>query len=173
MNKKGDIESIIYAVIIIFIIGIIFFFFNHVSNSLYENLDEYFNETAESTSTNLSGSYAQETLRDIQLANNSVWDYAFLGVVILIFMSLLFTAYSTRINIAFYWIYGLLSMIVLGLGVILSNIWQEMVDQTIFADTLIRFPITNTLLGTYYPTLVVAIVILAMIFIFGKRSEGT
>ena len=167
MNNRGDIASIIFAVVAIFIIGILFFFMNHVVDSMYTGFNEYFNE-----SDKFDNSTAQETLEDIQSAENEVWDYAFLGITLLLFTVLLMTAYSTRISVAFYWIYGVLSLIVLGLGVILSNIWQGMVENPEFATTLTRFPITNTILGTYYPTLVSAVVILMMILLFGKRTTG-
>lgn len=168
MLKKGaDVASIIFVVIAIFIIGLLFFFTNHLNNELYSSFDKFFNE-----SSTINNSEAHQTLRNIQQADNSVWDFAFLAATILLFMVLILTAFSTRISVAFYWIYAVLSIIILALGVILSNMWQEVVTQPIFVDTITRFPITNAILGTYYPTLVTGIVIIGIIVLFGKRATG-
>lgn len=54
------------------------------------------------------------------------------------------------------------------MGVMLSNIWQEAAADPEFAVTLTRFPITNAILGSYFPLIVTGIIVLAMLFIFGK-----
>lgn len=163
MNKKGDIASLIYAIVAIFIIGILFFFMNHMNNQLFTSFDKYLNSTE-----NYNDSVARDTLNEIQDVDNSVWDYLFLFFAIGMFLVMGLTAYSTRISPVFYWIYGVLSLVALGVAVILSDIWQEMVQKSEFSGTLARFPITNAILGTYYPTFIAAFIMLMMILLFGK-----
>jgi len=110
-----------------------------------------------------------------QESDQEVWDYAFLGIFFGVLIALGLTAYAIRISPIFYWIYGLMSLFVLVTGVIVSNVWQEAVANPEFVTTLARFPITNAILGSYYPLVVVAIIMIAMIVIFGKpfgREEG-
>ena len=40
-DKKGQIESIIFAVIIIAVIGFIIFFMNHLNKQLYDSFGDY------------------------------------------------------------------------------------------------------------------------------------
>ena len=163
LNKKAQFETKLLAIVVIFIIGIILLFFNRLNNELYDNLGDYFNE-----SEDYNQSEAYESLKDIQYVENSVWDYAFLAIFIGFIIQILLFSYATRINIAFFWLMVILDIPLLIIGVILSNIWQETAANPAFATTIARFPITNTLLGTYFPIAIVAIFFFAAIILFGK-----
>jgi chromate transport protein ChrA len=164
MNKKGDIPSLIYIVVIIFVIALIFLFTNHLKDRLYTSLDTYFNSTP-----TYNESEARTALTTIHTGDNSgMWDYAFLFIAVGMLLVMALTAYSTRISPLFYWIYGVLTMIILMIGVVLSNFWQSIASNSVFSTTITRFPITNLLLGTYYPTMVTAVIIIAIVLLFGK-----
>ena len=60
-DKKGDLPSLIYAIIIISVAAIAFFFINHVSSSIYSEFDSYFNDSA-----TYNDSQARETLNEVQ-----------------------------------------------------------------------------------------------------------
>lgn len=162
-NKKGQFETKLLAIVVIFIIGVLFFFFNKLNNELYGSLDGYFNE-----SEDYNNSEAQEATRKIIGVENSVWDYAFLAIFIGFIIQIVLFSFATRINIAFFWLMIILDIPILIVGVIVSNIWQELAANPEFADTLLRFPITNTVLGSYYPMIVVGIMFFAAIALFGK-----
>lgn len=99
-------------------------------------------------------------------------DYVFLAVVFGVMLSLFITAYATRISLVFFWVYGILSVITMVVAVIVSNIWQEMVAQPQFVETLAAFPITNAILGTNYPLFIFGVLLIGMILLFGKSPEG-
>lgn len=163
-NKKAQVQSIILAVITIFIIGIILFFFNHMNKKVYDEFDEYFEGNAD-----LNDTEAHAALQDIQdLEGTSTWDYAFLAIFIGLNIQMIIFAFASRQNLAFFWLFVIIGIIVLILGTILSNIWQDISTQTEFASTILRFPITNTLLGTYFPTIITGVFYLSLIFLFGK-----
>ena len=168
MNIKGDIPSILFAIISIVVIGIIFFFLNHVNDQLYTGLEDQLESNAKYNTSEII-----DPLEKIHRVDNSVWDYAFLAIAMGYFLALILSMYATRISAVFYWIYGLVAMFGLLLATILSNLWQEMVANGEFVTTLTRFPITNAVLGTYYPTLITAVLVIAMVLLFGKRpGEG-
>lgn len=168
-NKKGQFESKLYAIIIIVVIGIIFLFFNRLNNELYDGLDEWFNDSANEGN---NYSEARDALSRIQDVENSIWDYAFLAIFIGFVIQIIMFSFATRIHIAFFWIMILLDLPLLVLGVIMSNVWQELAANPEFATSIARFPITNMLLGTYFPLAVVAIIFFTSIFLFGKRPTG-
>lgn len=166
-NKKAQVESKMLAIVMIFIIGIILLFFNRVNVELYEGLDHWFNE-----SPTYNDSLAHETNTKILTAETSVWDYAFLAVFIGLILQIILFSFATRTSLAFFWIMVLFDLPILLLGVILSNIWQAVVANAQFTETITRFPITNMILGSYYPIATLFVIFITSIILFGKRPEG-
>jgi hypothetical protein len=168
VNKRGQFESRMLAIILIFIIGVLLIFFNKLNNELYGSLDEYFNQ-----SEDYNNSLAHDAVQDIKDVENSVWDYAFLAIFIGIIIQVVLFSFATRINMAFYWLMMLVDIPVLVLGVIVSAIWQELAANPEFAEQIAIFPITNTLLGTYFPIATLFIIFIGSIILFGKRPTET
>lgn len=167
MNKKADIASIIYIVIFIFVVGLVLFLVSHMNNLLFSGL-----ENALGNSTTGTGTEALVVTSQIKASDALIWDYAFLGIFMGSLIAIGLSAYAVRISPVFFWIYGLLSLVVLALGVMLSNTWQSWAGSPEFATSILRFPITNMILGTWYPTIVTGILVVAMGLIFGKPREG-
>ena len=167
-NNKGQFADVLLVVITIFIIGIILLFMNHVTDNLYGHLETYLN-----TSEKYNESEALTALEDIHHVDNSVWDYAFLAIFIGMLIQMVLFSYATRINIAFFWIFVILAIIILIVGTILSAMWQEASSNPEFSTTITRFPITNILLGTYFPIAVTAIIFIFMIVLFGKPPQSS
>lgn len=163
-NKKGQLVSIILVVITLFIIGIILFFFNHMNKQVYDSLDEYFEGNAD-----LNNTEAHTAVEDLQgVEGSNIWDYAFLAIFIGMMIQMLLFSFASRQNVAFFWLFVVMGILVLIIGTALSNVWQEMAANPEFATTLTRFTITNTILGTYYPTIITGIMFLGLIILFGK-----
>jgi len=166
-NKKGQFESRLLAIIIIIIIGIILFFFSRLNSSLYSGLDKYFND-----SETYNNSEAHTALTEINtLETSNMWDYVFLAVFIGIVLQIILFSFAGRANPAFYWIMIILDIPILIVGVVLSNIWQGIADNPQMVDTVARFPITNFLLGTYYPVVCVIILFIALVVLLGKSPS--
>jgi len=167
LNKRADVASIIYVVMFLAIIGIIIFFVVDLNLELFTELETALNESG------YEGTEAMAQATEFKDTNNGrLWDYAFLGIFFGSLAAIGLSAYAVRISPIFYWIYGMISLIVLTLGTILSNLWQELAIEPEFANTLTNFPIMNAILGTYYPLVVTAIMIFAMIILFGKPARG-
>ena len=165
MNNRGDFASIVFVVILIFVVGFIFFVVSDLNQKIYTEIGSALNDS------DLGGNESATALQKVQRSDFYVWDYAFLGIFLGSLIAIGLTAYAVRISPIFYWIYGIMSLTVLVLGTMLSNIWQSASADPEFAASLVRFPITNAILGSYYPMIVVAIIALAMILIFGKPSR--
>lgn len=167
MNKKGQFESALLGIVLIFVVAIIFFFSLRVTDELYQGLDDYFND-----SSDYNSSEARDSLQRVQRVNQSSGDWIVFAVFIGVIIQMALLSFATRINVAFYWIFAMISIVILIVGTILSNIWQEMASNAQFADTIGYFPITNTLLGSYYPTVIVGIILIFMIVLFGKPPSS-
>ena len=166
-NKRGQFESVLLAVITIVVIGIILFFLSHMNKQFYDSFDQYFEGSEDFNQTE-----AHIALEKIQAVEGSnIWDFAFLAIFIGLIIQIVMFSFATRINIAFYWILILVDLPILIVGVVLSNVWQTLVANVEFATTITRFPITNLLLGSYFPIAVTILIFFAAIIVFGKRPE--
>lgn len=169
MNNKGDFASIVFVVILIFVIAVVFFLINHLNREIFGEMELTVNETGKSDTESHTAA-----VEFIEFSESGVWDYAVLAIYIGCLIALALTAYGVRISPVFYWIYGILALIVLALGIILSNIWIGLSADPEFTTTLARFPITNFLLGTKAPVAFAIAITLFMVILFGKArgSEG-
>ena len=168
INKKGDVQSIIFTIVTMFVIGIVLFFFSHLFSAFYGEFQGII-----STDTNLNSTgEAATVLSQIQEVEHSAWDYAFLGIFISYVLLIFILSYSTQITPVFYWIAVVLCLFGLFVGVMLSNTWMKMVEMPEFADTYIRFPITNLILGSYYPMIITFVSVLGLVLLFAKPSQG-
>lgn len=164
LNKKGDIPSIFFAIVAIIAIGIFIFFFSHLFGSIYTEFGDVLSEG------DYNNTHATESLTTIQTTENEIWDYVVLAIALSYIMLLAILGFSTRISAFFFWVYGIVAIIGLFIAVALSNTWQEMAAAPEFATTIARFPITNLLLGDYYPTFILGGIVITMILLFGKFS---
>lgn len=166
-NKKGDIESLIYVVVILFAIGFILIFVNTLNHKISVATENIF-----TNSSSMQNSSAIESIQKIRSVDDMAWDYAFLAIYIAVILGLGMTAYATRINIAFFWIYIIMSLVVLMLGVSLSNAWQTAVQNEQLTETVARFPITNFLLGSYAPIAVTGLILVTALLLFAKPQDS-
>jgi hypothetical protein len=166
-NKRGDIPSLIYLVIIIGLIGFVFIFVNKLNHGLLTQEESILNSSIE-----FQNSSAITAIQSIRGVDDVAWDYAFLALYIGSICALGISAYSTRISPIFYWFYFIMSLGVLIIAVMMSNLWQAAVATDALSDSVSRFPITNFLLGSYYPIAVLVMIIITMILLFGKTPDG-
>ena len=171
-SKKGDIASLIYVVMFIAIMGVVIFIITHLNVELFGELVDTINDSHIANDNNESVIRAEE----FRTKNaGRLWDYAFLGIFFASIIAIALSVYAVRISPVFFWVYGILSLFVLRLGAILSNLWQALAADPEFATTITQFPITNTILGTYYPLVVTGVIIITMGILFGKppsQQEG-
>lgn len=166
MNKRGDVASIIYVVMFLAIVGILIFLIVHLNITLFQEIESTLNDTEYNDTEAMTQAITFE-----EKNASSIWDYAFLGIFFGVLIAIALSAYAVRISPIFYWVYGAISLMVLVMGVVLSNLWQGMAAEAEFATTITHFPIMNAMLGTYYPLVVTAIIIVSMVILFGKPSE--
>lgn len=169
MNRKGaDPQSIIYTIIVLVSVGIVITLLSNVFSRMYDQFDRNFDNNNQ-----LNGTTAHETLNDIQDVENSVWDYAFLAIFFSYVFFLEFSAYQLRTITFFFWMYVILGILGLFLGTVMSNLWGVYAANSQNAEVIARFPITNLILGEYYPLVVTIIIGLSLVLLFGKQPEVT
>lgn len=168
-EKKGDIPSMILAVVLIFIVAILLLFFQQLKVPLYDSLDQYFEES------DFNDTVAHETLQKLQEADveQNIWDYASLAIIFGVVIALVMTAFATRVHVAFFWIYILASMVIIVLGVIMGNVWEAVATDPTMTEAIASFPITNAILGNEFSVFVAAFMFIFIIVLFGKTPGQT
>lgn len=164
-NKKGDFQSLVYLVVAVFIAGILMFFFSHFNSALLSAVNSEINNTYQNTT-------ALTALDKIQTWNSNIWDWAFLLLFIGHIMALCATAWFVRISPVFFWVFVFAALFCMVLGVLVSNVWQDMTMDIAFAETLSQFPKTNWILGSKFALIEAAIIAISLIFLFSKPPEG-
>jgi len=166
-NKRGDIPSMIYFIVTIFAAGVILLVFSLLFSNIYGGLDDYFENSKYNDTT------AHQTLEQVQgYENSSMWDYVFLAITIGYVIMLIILGFSTQINAVFYFIYGIVAMVGLFIGVALSNAWEAIAETDALSATILRFPITDAILNNFFPLFITVVIITTMILLFGKHYSG-
>lgn len=166
-SRKGDIASLIYVIVVIFVLGLVLVLMNAMSDKLYSKLENNLNSSG-AISPN---SIAISKLQQIHQVDRVIWDYFFLAVFMVYIVSVGLSAYATRISPVFFWLYGILSLVGLLVGVISSNMYQAFITNNALSDVANRFPITNFVLGDYYPTIITLIICITLGLIFSKTPD--
>ena len=168
-NKKGsDGPSMIFAIVSIFIIGIIFLIFSYLFSNVYSGLQDSINSIP-----SLDNEVANQTLTDIQVYEQSMWDYAFLFILIGYVIVLMTLAFTTQANPHFYIIFIIIAGVGLFLGVALSNAWEKFAEVPLLSSTVANFPITDTILNNFFPLFIAVMFACVMVMLFGKRFLGS
>lgn len=166
-TKRADFASMVYIIMFLAIAGIVIFLVTDLNIKLFTEID---NALQESAYNNTEAQTRAEEFKD--KSSSQMWDYAFLGIFFGSIIAVGLSAYAVQISPVFYWIYGLLSLSVLTMGALLSNLWQDLALESELASTINSFPITNAILGTYYPIIATGIIFIVMILLFGKSPGG-
>lgn len=167
-NKKGsDIPSILYAIAFIFCVGIVFVIISYLAMNIYDNLSDTLN-----SNPNINATQANETLTEIRNFEQSMWDYAFLALILGYVLVMMILSFSTQINSWYYLVFVIIGMVGLFIGSALSNAWEKFAETSVLSDTIARFPITDTILNNFFPLFIVMMLAFVLIMLFGKRYLG-
>ena len=168
-DKRGDLPSLFFAIVSVFIAGIVLFVLSHLFFNVYGEIGNILENTGDGR---YNDSQAHQFIETAQNIERSIWDYVFLAIAIGYVMMLGVLAFSTRISPIFYWIYALASLFGLAMGVIFANFWDLLSQRADMADTIARFPITDAIMGTFFPIYISVIIVLTIILLFGKASSS-
>lgn len=168
-ERRGDIQSLFFAVVSVFIAAIVIFVLSHLFFNVYGEVGNILETTGGGKYNN---SEAHDFIERVQDVESSIWDYVFLAIAIGYILTLAVLAFSTQISQIFYFIYAVVSIFGLVMGVIFANFWDLMTQNPDLADTLARFPITDTIMGTFLPIYVGVIIVTVLILLFGKLGTG-
>jgi len=169
MNRKGQFvfEDIFYALAFVFFaaifIFILYFAFNQAKPELASVLDS--NLPAGYTGTN-STTMLNKISGTVKMFD-VLFPFIIVGLVIMLMVSAMFVQSHP--------VFFVITVIILGvavlLGVVFSNTYQQITEDSNFASTVDDFPITNVFMK-YLPILIGTIVIVTAVVIFVKSGSS-
>lgn len=164
-NKRGQIQSVIFAVALFFALGFVAFTFGDLIFRLFDGMDTALEQTT------LNATLQHQAVRDFAEFNAYAWDQITLAIMIGILISLFITSYLTRVSPIFYWLYIILTIFIIIGGSLFSQAWDIMISQDIYTQTVQRYPITNAIFGSNFVYILLALFVsFVIIMIFGKRG---
>lgn len=163
-NKRGNVTDIAFLVVSLVFVAVFcfvgYFVFSQMTSRLVAN-----------PQINASPD-AVRALNSIDTANNKL-DYFVLMIFIGMSIAIVITSWFLGGHPLFMVLYFLVLIILVVVGMVLSNTWENVTQKTnslgyrIWGTTLDHFPITNNLL-TYLPIYIVVVGFLGMVAMFGK-----
>lgn len=166
-SKRGQFQSLMLGVLLLVGFGFVAFTFGDLIFRLFDGMDTAL------TNTNLNGTVQHQAVEEFAEFNRTAWDQITIVIMVAILLSLIFTAYLTRVSPAFYWIYIIFSIFIVMLGSMFSSFWDTMTAQDIYSTTINNYPMTDAIFGNNFVFIILSLfIILLIIFIFGKGGEN-
>lgn len=166
MNRRGDVESIIFIVVMLFVAGIVFLFVSKMNQEIYSELNTTLVGDGYGNTESVS------VLATIIEKDQVIWDYAFLALFMGMVLAMGITSWSVRLSPVFFFVYVIITLFVLVLGAGLSNTWQDMAVEPEFATTITHFPITNFILGGNFMRVMAGVIFFTLVIMFAKPPQG-
>jgi len=162
MNKRGDLSTIIIAIVFIFALGVAFMIFSKV----------FLDVTGEMKMMDLPNS-SIDTIEHVEQRTIPLLDYAVLFLFFSIVLGMIIASIYLDVHPALMVLFIIIFIIAVFLAGQFSGIFTEISSDTELSSTASQFTFTNALLGSYFPVIVLAVGIIIIIILYGKsRNVG-
>src|SRR3972149_2832141 len=161
LNKKAAIQDIIFVVIILFVASIVYVVGNKVLGSVGDNI---INQPNIPNTT-------KDMITDAQDWYPTVFDGAFLFILVGLFLATAVSAFFIRSYPGFFFISLLMLTFFIFLGMVFANAFDDISNTADFRSSMTDFPLVSYLMG-HYALFIMVFGILVLIFLFAKPLGG-
>ena len=151
-------RDILLVGVLVFVFAISFFMIHYVSNTMVDQL------IAEPTINESDA--AVTSLKTVEQISNRM-DYVVFGLFIALILGVIITGWFVGGNPIFMFIYFIVVIIAVILGMIFSNIWDSVSQSSVFGTTVANFTISNNIMGNL-PLYLAIIGIIGLVVMFAK-----
>lgn len=164
MNKRGDIQSIIIMIALVFVMAIIVIIF---AKGFLEMVDELQSEPEFSNNTNAM--MALQTVED----NTINWlDFLIFFTLVSLLLGLIISSLFIDTHPALAIIFFIVLIIAVFLAGQFTNIYAEITGDPEITSTAEQFTKTNLILGSHFPVIVLITGIIVILILYGKSRRG-
>lgn len=169
MNKKAQLGSflpyILIGIIVVFVFAIVVIPIAYTGNQVFDELKE---------PENLGSS--NNTITQINKVQNFMiggFDQLVFFIMIAVFIGLLTLAVFTDFHPIVLGVLILVFILLIILGGMFANVYDEVASTDILASTADEFTFTNLIMGSRLPVIIAVMGIISIIIIFAKRGGQT
>lgn len=160
-NKKGSAKEIIMFGALVFMFAIGFFVMNFMAGTVAGKLNS--NPTWNSSSAAVAATNSMQTTANLL-------DQWIFGFVIGFFLAMIITSFFIGGHPILMPLYIIVIVVGTIVSAILSNVWDDFTNMSIFGTTINNLPLTNHILS-YLPYYLIVIGITGMIVMFARPTS--
>lgn len=160
MNKRGSLEFIIVAIVLL-ILGLSWFFIQYTSNSITTDL------TADDTLT----ADGKAMLINNGVSMNQVWDYGFGFIFFGLLLEIIVSSYFIDTHPAFFVAGLILFTFVVFVGANITNVFDDTISDSDFLALNNNFPVMIFIMDNLVMELIVGFVFMSIV-LYGKSRSG-
>jgi len=162
-NKKGQVEEVPFVLVMIFIIGFLFFFGLYIMNKISGSI-------APALEAQAPG--AGNIINSVNSFANNAFNGFFLFVIVGLILALLITAFLSFIHPVFLLIFAILLVPTIIVSTTLSNAYEKISGLSEFSSVINNLRILNYIM-LHLPYFIAIIGILFLIILFAKTRQNS
>ncbi len=165
MNKRASLLDIMFVFIALFVfsIGVLI---------AYTTWDQFKETTNDNRTINWSSSYWNK-VQDKQDTVTSSWDYIFMFFLVGLTMVLVISTFALKTHPAFFWISLLLIVVFLIIAGALSNVYEDVGNESTLSEANDAYPIMEYVFDNYpFFLLIVGAIVLIALYAKSRFESG-
>lgn len=162
-NKRGDITTIVIAIAVIFGLALGSIFFSHIFLDILGEL-----KTMDGFSNN-----TLDTITTVEDKTIPLLDFFIFFVLFAVSIGLIIASIYIDVHPALIVVFIIALIVAILLAGQFANVFEEVTSQSTISATADSFSMTNIVLGSYFPLIILVIGIIVIIILYGKsRNVG-
>lgn len=170
-NKKGDLSSLFFFMIIIFFIAVAELFTFYVGHTVSEKVQDTVVEADMFSQPDIETEF-NSTIESVDTKILSLLDYVFMALFIGLVISMVILSFMVSANPAFFPLFIIIWIFAVVAAIPLANSWTDISTQDTFNETITELTITDYVLSDL-PWYIAVVGMIIAIFLFSKvKGEG-
>jgi hypothetical protein len=163
MNKKGDFASLIILVTVVFGLAIGAVLGGHLLLNVFGELQEQ--EEFQNTT-------AGETIESVEGKTVDYLDFFIFFLLFAMMIGIIVSATMIDTHPVMIMIFIVGMFIIIFLSGILANAFYDITSEGVLLSTSSQFTLTNLVLGSHFPIIMLVISVIVIIILYGKSRQG-
>lgn len=161
-NKKGDIQSIIILITIVFAIAIGGIAFSKVFITITDEMVQ----TPEIATHNNT----VQTIQEVQGKTIPLMDFFIFFSLISLMIGIIISAIYVDTTPALLIIFIVAFIVAIFLGGMFANVFDEFTSDSVISDIAQEFTMTNLILGSHFPIIIFVLGVIVVVILYGKSK---
>ena len=162
-NRKGDFQSIIIMIVVISILAIVSVIF---AKGFGAAMDEF-----AAQDQIMSNPQAHEAVNVVQDRTIPLLDFFVFGSFVALILGVIISTIFINTHPAIAMVFVIALAVAVFLAGMFANVYGELSDDAELEDTIEEFKLTNLIMGSQFPIIILVIGIVVIIVFYGKSGK--